>query len=874
MDLHKRQAKEQLVKWFESLLDWQKDLFIYLWNGASVQDSVERSKKIIDDKFLKIKFKYTPQTVFPETIDFGNSENSIVQLSKISEIEGVGALSNQNELSFGTGLTVVYGENGCGKSSYVRILKALENPVNSKCIFGNVFTETNISPKANVEFLLDDEIKSIIWNKSSNISYPIQIYDSEVAQQFVEKKQEMIYEPKVLAIITAMATVYEKLNEIYIGKLNGVKELVEYNFKDINNHSLVESFNKLSKEKAIDDFVKAHPWNNDLKEEQEAIAESLKETDFKKSISSKRNQVTTLKMFYKDICNKMDFVSDLECSDYLSKRQNQIDRKSKADIVIEQSKNLSSILSFGSNEWNNMWESCLEYIKLHNENAELPLSRDGLCALCQQKVDGSTYLRLESFEKIKMSDAIEMAEQAFVSFENKVNGLQENIENTIDFKEIQFKLRLAEIDEFIQESILSYYKSISSRCQWLLTSESDDISKLPNLEDRINIEHIFAYKIGKLEAKIKALEDTNYNRDKQVERMQELAAIRCIMDNIDNKKQQIILEMVVSKCKTNTLTTLKKTLSKLLITDTYIAKFQEEMRMLDQSGKIKVELVAAKPEKGRAYHQIVLRGIGSESKHKNGEILSEGEFRVVSLATFLADLSAWSKVMPFVFDDPITSLDHKFENRVAKRLVKLSTERQVVVFTHRLLFAKLLENNINECNAEYMAQNSEKRAKIEQIQLRNDPLGKAQKPSYQNVGMKNALNKMLSEDIPKVKKEQKSGDYSVADYLIQGVASSFRNIVELGVEHELLCGIVMRYKSEISSLKIPCLGALKREDVELFHRMMSRYSNFDHSHSTETVPQLPDINEIESDVKEMLEWAKTYKKRGEKFKDEFEGKLK
>lgn len=874
MDLQKKQAQEQLEKWFANLVEWQKDLFIYLWAGANVQDSIERTGEIIDAQYLGRKSKYKPQTAFPETIDFGNIENSTARILSVSNIEGVGALSPQNEIDFDRGLTVIYGENGCGKSSYVKILKALENPMNSQSILGNVFKETNVPPKASIEFLIDDDIKTIAWNKSSTQSYPIQIYDSEVAQQFVEKKQEVIYEPKVLATITAMAAIYERLGDKYNEQLNGEIKSMTPKAKDVTDHKLVKSFEKISSVTGVADFVIAHSWSNELAIEQETIIESLQESDGKKSIERKRNQIKSVTRYKEDICTMMVYVSDLECSDYLSKRQNQIAMKAKADEIIEQSKNLSSILAFGSDEWKRMWESCLGYIRLHHKEANIPLSEDGLCALCQQKVDDSTYARMESFEKIKISDAIECSEHANKLFAKKVKFLQEKIENTINFSEVESTLQLAEISEPVQKSILGFYNSILSRCQWLLSCENDDISKLPILENRRNIESFFDKTIEKLKAEIKVMDATISNRENQIERVNELVAIQWIADNFDKKKQQIILGSVISKCRTNTLTTLKKTLSKLLITEAYISKFKNEMQMLDEHGKIKVELTSAKPEKGKAYHQIVLSGIEANGKHKNGEILSEGEFRVVSLAAFLADLSSWSSVMPFVFDDPITSLDHKFEDRVAKRLVRLSTERQVIVFTHRLTFAKLLENNIDEFNADLIANHSLIRAKIEQIELRNNPLGKAQKPSYQNVGFKKALKKLISEDIAKIKKAQKLEDYSTADCLLQGVASSFRNLIEQSIEHELLHGVVTRYKHEVSSMKLPYLMALEREDIELFHEMMSKYSSFDHSHSLETSPQMPDIDAVESDVNTMLVWVDDYKRRSENSKKEFEGKLK
>ena len=54
-----------------------------------------------------------------------------------------------------------------------------------------------------------------------------------------------------------------------------------------------------------------------------------------------------------------------------------------------------------------------------------------------------------------------------------------------------------------------------------------------------------------------------------------------------------------------------------------------EMHALDERGQIKAELVEASSKRGKSYHQVSLRGAKPVGNHKNGEVLSEGEFRVV-----------------------------------------------------------------------------------------------------------------------------------------------------------------------------------------------------------------------------------------------------
>ena len=76
---------------------------------------------------------------------------------------------------------------------------------------------------------------------------------------------------------------------------------------------------------------------------------------------------------------------------------------------------------------------------------------------------------------------------------------------------------------------------------------------------------------------------------------------------------------------------------------------------------------------------------------KVADVLSEGEQTCVATAAFLAELATASHNSALVFDDPITSLDHKWRHKVAERLVAESVVRQVIVFTHDMIFLNDLE---------------------------------------------------------------------------------------------------------------------------------------------------------------------------------------
>lgn len=156
------------------------------------------------------------------------------------------------------------------------------------------------------------------------------------------------------------------------------------------------------------------------------------------------------------------------------------------------------------------------------------------------------------------------------------------------------------------------------------------------------------------------------------------------------------------------------------------------------------------------------------------------------------------------------------------------------------------------------------RTSIENIELRKNPLGYPEPPAFlKDVSLIKATKQLLSFDIPAIKKAQRNGQFTEADQLTRTLCSDFRKVVEQGIGQDLLSGIVSRFGREIFSLKLPRLYAMTQEDITLFDDMMTKYSYQEHSQPVEAPINLPDIADIEADVKKMQDWAKAYSNRCE-----------
>src|SRR5690606_34438447 len=96
---------------------------------------------------------------------FSQGAAGSLRLCSISEIEGVNALAPKKPLEFGKGnITIVYGNNGAGKSGYVRLLKHVCGARETGILHRNVYKPDSALQKACISFEQDGVTKSHMWS--------------------------------------------------------------------------------------------------------------------------------------------------------------------------------------------------------------------------------------------------------------------------------------------------------------------------------------------------------------------------------------------------------------------------------------------------------------------------------------------------------------------------------------------------------------------------------------------------------------------------------------------------------------------------------------------------------------------------------------
>ncbi|NQU08054.1 MAG: AAA family ATPase, partial [Candidatus Abyssubacteria bacterium] len=240
---------------------------------------------------------------------------------------------------------------------------------------------------------------------------------------------------------------------------------------------------------------------------------------------------------------------------------------------------------------------------------------------------------------------------------------------------------------------------------------------------------------------------------------------------------------------------------------------------------------------------VLLQDIGQD--HRLTDVLSEGEQKAIAMAEFLTELQLDESKAPVVFDDPVTSLDHKIIEEVARRMVKMSKDRQVVVFTHSIL----LLNSIKQKSELPRFKGLE--FKYYETDTDTEHTGFLhESPTLKEDTFKNYKSKInVILNLPKEKRDRRETELAIEGY------NKLRPAIEVFVEKEMFNETVKRYRKNVALMRLETVnGALIDKHKEKVNDIYERCCGYIEPHSSpDGLPQNPTLVELEMDFKEICE---------------------
>jgi ABC-type proline/glycine betaine transport system ATPase subunit len=163
-----------------------------------------------------------------------------------------------------------------------------------------------------------------------------------------------------------------------------------------------------------------------------------------------------------------------------------------------------------------------------------------------------------------------------------------------------------------------------------------------------------------------------------------------------------------SETNTRAITDKVGELTKKYVTEEARDRFTRET---DRLGLERVTFKATRPRQGVGLlHKADF--LNARAGTRLGDVLSEGEQTALGFAGFLTEVHFDTSKSALVFDDPVSSLDHMRREAVAKRIIDLAGERQVIVFTHDIAFTMVLRKIAEASDVPFATRGIERKRKI------------------------------------------------------------------------------------------------------------------------------------------------------------------
>jgi energy-coupling factor transporter ATP-binding protein EcfA2 len=859
---------DEILTWSKSRPDWQRDALRRLIIAGSLEP------KDIDELILLCKTSFgladsSQHKLVPIPLDESHICHDAVSgksvcLTAISDVSNVNAIISPTPLSFNeSGITLIYGDNGAGKSGYVRILKSVcRSRKTEPRILQNVFTgDEGQVPSATISFKLGGADGTFPWEKGKQGAADltcINVFDSGCASVYVNEDNRIVYMPLGLDIFDTLAKACDAIKaslQAEKDKIVSSLDRLPFAYQDT---AVGKWYASLKLDTPPEEVVK-----NTSSSEKEA--KRLTELHLALFEDSKKKRAAELRMKMERYGRLLARVTAVkgslseEAVEKLKGAKVSFEIASKvAELASNEAFGKEKLKGIGSDPWREMWEAAKRFSE--NEaypGKEFPYTEpDSKCVLCLQDLKPEAAERMKRFRKFVQDEAASKEARTRLAYENEKKAF--GIIEVSEHGDETLLKELKEDNKALGESVSEYFEAARGRkaaalkaCNdgtWEQITDFSDFSLEEQLEDfcadlRFSAEILDEADDPELLPKLQA----EFN---------ELSARKWVSERKTSIEEEITRQLVVklyeaaiSDTHTAQITKTSTTLTDKYVTEELKARFIQQLKAIYQND-LKVSLEKKQGEKGVTYYYIRLKD-SMIPKANVTEVISEGEFHAVALAAFLAEISLSPTKSGIVFDDPVSSLDHEIRENLARQLVELAKDRQVIVFTHDLFFFVAIREI----------------GKKEHVPVIERHVAK----DYTGPGMCypeapwDALE--VSKRITELKKLMREVEQKYKQGLpeyekIAGfVCLRIRKTVERTVEEILLCDIVHRYRRNLYTQNVRKLEKMRIEDLKFLDSLMTRYSVEVHDQAEESKSKLPTPEKLKEDVLSLDKWIKEYRER-------------
>lgn len=697
-------AYQMIVDWASSRPLWQQDALRRIIDKGKLQE-----RDISDLTLLCLKSNGEPDIDISAKVlekDYqvtAPNSNACISLSSLSDIQNANRLASGQILQFSiSGINIIYGHNGAGKSGYARILKrACRARFSTEILPNELVIGSAKGASAKISYTDENQItQNLTWNDSGTnhkALSTVSVFDREAGLVHLREESEVAYRPFGLDIpdelASACAAIKIKLNERQ-KNLDNTRdaEFIKPRFSSTSPTGKILS-SLTEKTDLASLFLLSDLSSSDL-QRLRLLTDDLAR-DPLKAAAEQMTWSKSLARFATDLAVTLNAYADDALDTWQEAARAAGTKRQTVSLAAEALFSSSALKGVGEQQWRNLWDAAKRFVAHSCDHASsFPPEVEGApCPLCQQPLTRDALGRMSSFEAFITDDLELQAAQAEVERDRLYSA---TFSREVYLKDFPLCRQLRGDVPSLAKTILRSLAVARTRRSICLRSGSDyNRTALPDFPPSPIAElHALASAAETYSRELAAAADMEARQ--KLERERDDLRDRFILNDIKPKVEAEVarlasmarIDRCLSETNTKAVTTLGNSIADEIVTMQVRNRFQDELQKLSAS-RIQVDMIRSGGKFGSPQYKIRLT---ANEKAKPHFVLSEGEQTCVSLALFLTELATADHRSALIFDDPVSSLDHGWRQKVAERLVQEAKNRQIIVFTHDLVFLNDLQS--------------------------------------------------------------------------------------------------------------------------------------------------------------------------------------
>lgn len=853
---------QQVLDWTKGISAWQSDAIARLLAKQKLESEdiddlyalLKTAHGIADDKGRVAKPLDADQIPVPV------KPSTQVILLAVKNLVNVNAIAENVRVPIAqSGLTIVYGDNGSGKSGYSRVLKrACRARDQTEPILPNANLPTGKAgqPQAVFEILVDGKAQDVTWimgKPAPTELSSLSIFDSRCARAYLDNEDDFSYVPYGLDVFEGLAKLCKEL-KIRIEHEHAQFAVDLTAFLPLHGETEVGKIIRALSAKTDPAVVtKLATVSEDEHAQHAEIEKGLKENNPREKAALLR--ATSKRVWV--ISTNAEAQGSILSKDAILKVKDLADKyrtaKVAADLAAKQFKEGDALLpGTGGEAWRTLFEAAQKFSLESHPGHEFPdLGEGSQCPLCQQPLaEGAK--RLLKFQEFIQQEAEKEMQSRKTALSEVYTPLRKAV-ISLSLDDVTYGEILV-LDKVLAEDCRTYEKALTAHQKVVLDAAianvwdnvakdiDSPVARLKDLAARLNTEAETLEKASDEKARA-ALIKTFSELDARIK----LALVKdAVITAISRLAHQTNLTKCLGAVRTQGISLKSSEIAEKIVSEDLAKALNSEFKALGVSS-LSVS-IKSRGDKGKALHKLKLE---LPQIRNPGEILSEGEQRAVAIGSFLAEIVLGGGKGGIVFDDPVSSLDHRRRERVAHRLAAEARQRQVIVFTHDIYFLNVLTEGAKRLEVPYMTQSLEKREQGFGVSNPDLPF------EGMNVTKRIGWLKNFQQEIAKV---HKSGNEPEHRKLTGQAYTLLRITWERAVEEVLLRQVVLRFRKGVETQRLAGV-VVEDSDYEAIDAGMSKCSNYAHDKAMEGGIAMPEPDELLADIVGLDDWrAKTHER--------------